>query len=61
MADDKNLAVPSSTMWERRASALDHTAVSSALEGYRMENKERRPTLAEIQDRVREGSVVSLV
>jgi hypothetical protein len=49
---------PTHAMWERRASSLDPTAVASAMESYKSDNvKERRPTLAEIQERVREGSV----
>ena len=47
---------PTHAMWERRASSLDPTAVSNAMESYKME-KERRPTIAEIHERVREGSV----
>src|SRR6201999_1140229 len=47
---------PTHAMWERRASSLDPTAVANAMESYKMD-KERRPTIAEIQERVREGSV----
>jgi hypothetical protein len=44
-------------MWERRASGLDPTAVSPALQGYKIDNKERRPTIEEIHERARQGSV----
>jgi hypothetical protein len=47
---------PTHAMWERRASSLDPTAISTALKGHHDE-KGRRPTIIEIQDRVREGSV----
>jgi sugar porter (SP) family MFS transporter len=47
---------PTQAMWERRASSLDPTAVSSVLEAHKAE-KGRRPTITEIEDRVREGSV----
>jgi Sugar (and other) transporter len=43
-------------MWERRASSLDPSAVANAMQSYKME-KERRPTIAEIHERVRDGSV----
>jgi hypothetical protein len=43
-------------MWERRASSLDPTAVSTALKSY-ADEKGRRPTITEIEERVREGSV----
>ena len=57
---------PTQQMWERRASSLDPTAVSTARENYRASisagagesaEKQRRPTFAEIETRVREGSV----
>jgi len=47
---------PTHAMWERRASSLDPTAVASALSAYR-DDKGRRPTITEIQERVRDGSV----
>jgi len=55
---DKHLDAPvPANMWERRASSLDPNAVASAIENYRAGNQERRPTITEIQDRVRQGSV----
>jgi hypothetical protein len=47
---------PTQMMWERRASSLDPTAVSTALKSY-TDEKGRRPTVTEIHERVREGSV----
>jgi len=47
---------PTHAMWERRASSLDPTAVASAAETY-TDEKQRRPTIVEIQERIRDGSV----
>jgi hypothetical protein len=43
-------------MWERRASSLDPHAVATARQSI-VDQKGRRPTIAEIEERVREGSV----
>lgn len=47
---------PTHAMWERRASSLDPHAVAAARQSI-VEQKGRRPTIAEIEQRVREGSV----
>jgi sugar porter (SP) family MFS transporter len=44
-------------MWERRASSLDPTAISSALEAHDNEKQGRRPTIVEIQEHIKEGTV----
>lgn len=44
-------------MWERRASSLDPTAVSSAVEALNKEKQGRRPTIVEIQEHIKEGTV----
>jgi len=54
MSESRGLE-PTQVMWERRASSLDPTAVSTALKFH--DEKGRRPTVTEIHDRVREGSV----
>jgi hypothetical protein len=48
---------PTHAMWERRASSLDPTAISSALEAHGDEKQGRRPTIVEIQERIKDGSV----
>jgi len=55
MSENRGLE-PTQVMWERRASSLDPTAVSTAMKSY-ADEKGRRPTIIEIHDRVREGSV----
>lgn len=47
---------PTHAMWERRASSLDPHAVAAARQSI-VDQKGRRPTVAEIEQRVREGSV----
>ena len=47
---------PTHAMWERRASSLDPHAVAAARQSI-SDQKKRRPTIAEIEERVREGSV----
>jgi hypothetical protein len=47
---------PTHAMWERRASSLDPTAVSNAMQSYKAESG-RRPTVEEIRERVRQKSV----
>lgn len=44
-------------MWERRASSIDPTAVSSAIEAHNNEKQGRRPTIVEIQEHIKEGTV----
>lgn len=55
MSESRGLE-PTQLMWERRASSLDPTAVSTARQAYGDE-KTRRPSVIEIQERVRDGSV----
>ena len=52
----QNLLEPTHAMWERRASSLDPHAVAAARQSI-VDQKTRRPTIAEIEQRVREGSV----
>jgi hypothetical protein len=47
---------PTYAMWERRASSLDPNAVSNAMQSYKAESQ-RRPTVEEIRERVRQKSV----
>jgi hypothetical protein len=47
---------PTHAMWERRASSLDPNAVSNAMQAYKAESQ-RRPTVEEIRERVRQKSV----
>jgi hypothetical protein len=56
MAQNQHLDT-TQVMWQRRASSLDPTAVSTAFESYKIDSKENRPTTEEILDRARHGSV----